>query len=563
MRNPLRKLLFWRKKPEKAGRTRPPKPAEDIELWVNDGRLSKKLPVNLANFKRAMGDSNDMVQRVFKVGFGAEPQAALVFMEGLADRDLLARFVIIPLTDPPERVARLSADLRQTYELIKERVLWSPELHAEGRQGHAEKEAGALSRPDHLLGHLTSGDSLLLLDGIDEAIVISAPKFKSRSVEEPVGESVVRGAREGFVEVLRTNESMVRRRIGDWRLRVKEFTIGAVTRTKVALLYIDGIADGKVVREARARLGRIQIDGILESGYIQELIQDAPLSPFPTMLRTERPDLVAASLLEGRIAIMTDGTPFVLVAPVSFATFLRASEDYYESYFIGSFLGVMRFVAFFSSILFTSLYIAVTTFHQELLPTSLALSVASQREGIPFPAFVEGLLMELSFEVLREAGVRLPRVIGPAVTIVGALVMGRAAVEAGLVSPFMLIVVAFAAIGSFVTPQVNFAITARLIKYPLIFLAGALGFFGIVVGLAALLIHLTSLRSLGVPYLSPIAPVITADLKDVFYRAPWWSMRTRPKLIGYREPVRTGESQRPDPTRGYGPETDLDRRGKR
>ena len=287
----------------------------------------------------------------------------------------------------------------------------------------------------------------------------------------------------------------------------------------------------KIVEEVRTRLNRIDVDSILESGYIEELIQDKTLSPFPTVYNTERPDVIAAELLEGKIAILVDGTPFVLVVPALFVSFLHAAEDYYQRADISSFLRLLRYLSIFISLLGPSLYIAITTFHQEMLPTRLIFGLAGQREQVPFPAFVEAVLMELTFEILREAGVRLPKNIGSAISIVGTLVIGQAAVEAGIISPAMVIVVAITAISSFVVPSFNMSIAFRMLRFPLMALAGSFGLFGILVGVIAIILHLCSLRSFGIPYMSPFAPLIPEGQKDSIFRLPHWLLSSRPRLI--------------------------------
>ncbi|MDF2723570.1 MAG: GerA spore germination protein, partial [Paenibacillus sp.] len=268
-------------------------------------------------------------------------------------------------------------------------------------------------------------------------------------------------------------------------------------------------------------------------------------SPFPTIYNTERPDVIAAELLEGKVAILVDGTPFVLVVPALFISFMHSAEDYYQRADISSLLRILRFIGLFISLLAPSLYIAITTFHQEMLPTQLLIGLSSQREGVPFPAFVEAVMMEIVFEVLREAGLRMPRAVGQAVSIVGTLVIGQAAVEAGIVSAAMVIVVSITAISSFIFPAVNMSIAIRMMRFPLMGLAGSLGLFGVFLGIIALLLHMCSLRSFGVPYMTPFAPYIQDDLKDTIIRAPLWLMRKRPRLTSRQNPIRQKKQSHP------------------
>jgi len=324
---------------------------------------------------------------------------------------------------------------------------------------------------------------------------------------------------------------LLRRKIKDPNLWLETKQIGRVTKTDVAIMFIKGIASEDVVEEVRTRLDRIDIDSILESGYIEELIQDETFTPFPTVYNSERPDVIAAELLEGKIAILVDGTPFVLVVPALFISFLHAAEDYYQRADISSLIRILRYVGILISLLAPSLYVAITTFHQEMLPTPLLLGLAAQREGVPFPAFIEALVMEVAFEILREAGLRMPRTIGPAVSVVGTLVIGQAAVEAGIVSAAMVIVVAITAISSFVFPSYSMSNAFRILRFPMMGLAASFGLFGIIVGIIALVLHLCSLRTFGVPYMSPFAPMIPVDQKDAVIRLPRWALFSRPRLI--------------------------------
>ena len=384
---------------------------------------------------------------------------------------------------------------------------------------------------DDALLHVLSGDTVLFLEGYQTCIVASTRGWRDRAVSEPQSQTVVRGPRDSFTETLRTNTALIRRRIKSPKLWIESQQIGEFTKTDIALVYIDGIADEQVIQEVKERLSKIDIDGILESGYIEELIQDEDYTPFPTMHNTERPDSVAAGLLEGRIAILVDGTPFVLMVPALFIQFFQAAEDYYQRADISTLIRLMRYMAFFLALLTPSAYIALTTFHQEMLPFALLISIAAQREGVPFPAIIEAFIMEITFEILREAGVRLPRAVGSAISIVGALVLGEAAVQAGLVSPAMVIVVSITAISNFVSPVYDMAIAVRMLRFILMVLAATFGLFGIILGLILMILHLCSLRSFGVPYMTPMAPFVKRDQKDVLIRRSIKKMKTRPKLI--------------------------------
>ncbi len=397
---------------------------------------------------------------------------------------------------------------------------------------------------DALFNRMLSGGIIILLDGYTKGIWIDAVGWEDRNVSEPQSQTVVRGPMEGFTENLRTNTALIRRRIRDPRLWMETRQIGQVTHTNVAVMYIKGIADEGVIQELRERLDRIDIDGILESGYIEEEIQDVTLTLFPTIYNSERPDSVAASLLEGRIAILIDGTPFVLLIPALFVQFFQSPEDYYQRADISTLLRLLRFFSFFIAMLAPAVYIAVTTFHQEMIPTNLLISLAAQREGVPFPAFVEAMLMEITYEILREAGVRIPKTVGQAVSIVGTLVIGQAAVEAGVVSAAMVIVVSITAISSYVIPENGLSIAVRIVRFALMMLAAAFGLLGILMGLIVLLLHLTSLRSFGVSYMSPFGPYVESDMKDTLFRLPWPRMTTRPQSNSIQNTIRQKTKKR-------------------
>ena len=378
---------------------------------------------------------------------------------------------------------------------------------------------------------LLSGKTIVLRDGFALAWAAATDGGARRGVTEPASEAVVRGPRESFNESLLTNLGLIRRRLYTPRLRVETRTIGHVSNTPVALLYIDGLAKPDILQEVRNRLNKIDIDGVVESQYIEEFIEDPVYSPFPTVFNTERPDRVAAALLEGRIAILTEGTPVALVVPATITLFLYSNEDYYQRYDIATLLKLLRTVTFFLSFLLPSFYVALLTFHQEMIPTPLLIALTGQREGVPFGIALEVFLMEVTFEVLREAGIRLPKTIGSAVSIVGGLVLGQAAVEASLIGPGTVIAVSATAIASFTTPSYGFAIASRMIRFAMLLLTAFIGSFGFFFGLILIAIHLNTLRSFGVPYMSPFVPLQWRSWRDMVVRAPWWAMRQRPSQV--------------------------------
>lgn len=511
-----------------------------MSLAVNPNQkdvLKTNLQQNIQTLKDTLGTSSDIIIREILIGKEGTIKACIIYTDGLTDTPSLQNFILetLMLDIEKSKLSEVSFPEQNLISVLKDVALTVGEI----------KETTNL---DFLFTSLLSGDTIILIDGYAQALLISNKKWVERAVTEPVAQTLVRGPREGFTENLRVNTALIRRKLKDPNLWMESKVIGTSTKTNIAIVYINGIASDKIVKEVRLRLDRINIDGILESGNIEEFIQDTPYSPFPTVYNTERPDVVAAALLEGRIAILVDGTPFVLIVPALFIQFFQSAEDYYVRTVIGSLVRLLRFLAFMIALLAPALFIAITTFHHAMLPPALLISLAAQREGVPFPAFVEALIMEITFEILREAGVRMPRPIGSAMSIVGAFVIGTAAVEAGLISAMMVIVVSITAISSFVSPSYDLAIAVRMLRFGFMILAASFGLLGITVGLIALILHLCSLRSFGVPYMSPLAPFNVPDQKDTFIVLPIWKMFTRPRLISQKNRVRQQDPASAKPT---------------
>ncbi|WP_299088842.1 spore germination protein [uncultured Metabacillus sp.] len=453
--------------------------------------------------------------------------AIVLYLEGLVDMKRMEDSILEPL-------------LNQKEDFLKKSQLTLKDIEDEISSSQVKKGETIQQISDHLF----IGGTVLIINGFKQALFISEQSWQQRSVDEPPSEAVVLGPREGFTENIRTNTSMIRRRIRTPKLKLESMKIGKLSKTEVIITYIEGIAEESLVKEVRKRLQQIDIDAIEDSGYIIEFIEEKPYSVFPQVLQTERPDRVVGNILEGRVGIIVENSPFGLVVPVTFFQMMDSPEDYYGRFMMASFIRSIRYLFLLIALLFPSIYIAVTTFHQELLPTNLLFSVAASREKVPFPAVVEALLMEITFEALREAGLRLPRPVGSTVSIVGALVIGQAAVEAGIVSAPLVIVVSITGIASFMFPSYSMTGAIRLLRFLMMFLAALLGFYGILLGVFFILVHLVQLRSFGVPYLAPIAPFNFNDLKDLFIRAPWWKMDERPEQVGKRNLRRLGTQNR-------------------
>ncbi len=501
---------------------------------TQDGKgqpLADNLAQNEQAIKEVLGDSEDVIIRRFKVGMG-EANAFILFIEGMADKTFIADYIMKSLMFTESQAVFPHSAGTGLLELIKDCFLAAGEV----------KEVKDL---DEVLSEVIFGDTAIFVDGSDRALVVSSKGFPSRGVEEPETETVVRGPREGFTEVLRTNTTLMRRILKTPGLRFEVVTVGRKTRTKVCLAYLKGVCRESIVCELRKRLERIDTDAILDSGYIEQFIEDAPNSLFATIGTTERPDVAAGKILEGRVALIVEGSPMVLTVPYLFIEGFQTSEDYTSRVYFMSLVRVLRFLAFFITVYLPGLYIALTTYHQEMVPTSLLISMASAREGVPFPALVEVLGMGVVFEFIREAGIRMPRPVGQAVSIVGALVIGEAAVLAGLVGAPVIIVTALTAITIFIIPSKLDAATVLRLGFTLA--AGVAGFYGILLLTLVVFIHLVALRSFGIPYMSPLAPLLLHDLKDLFIRAPLWTLDTRPGNIGRDNPVRQAGGLKPGP----------------
>lgn len=378
---------------------------------------------------------------------------------------------------------------------------------------------------------LLTGETILFVDGFTKAVKIPDEGYPGMGIDETDSEKVIRGSNEGFCESVKQNAALIRKRIRSSRVKVRQVKAGCRSKTNVYVMYVEDIVYPGLVEKIEQRLEGFEIDGVLDSGVLEQLSEEKWYSPFPQFQTTERPDRASMSLLEGRVVVMSDNSPIALILPTDYNSFIKTSDDYYNRWEIATFGRMLRYVASFFAMTLPGFYLAVTNFHTQILPTSLLLSFADARQGVPFPAVVEILIMELSFELLREAGVRLPGAMGNTIGIVGGLIIGQAAVDANLVSPIVVIVVSFTALCSFAIPNEEFATAFRLLKFFFIILCAAWGYFGLLLGLLAVLIHLSHLRSFGIPYLMPF---VGADLndyedeRDFLWRQPLFRLTKRP-----------------------------------
>jgi spore germination protein len=374
---------------------------------------------------------------------------------------------------------------------------------------------------------VVSGNVVMGMEGLPYLYYFEITKYQKRAVSESQNELVVIGPQEAFIEDIGTNLSLLRHKIKHPNLKMKHYSIGKYTKTDVYVVYIEGLNKPEILEEIDTKLQNLSIDGILGISYLAEHINYDVFTPFPLFQYTERPDSVAASLMEGRIGLLQDGTPSALLTPVTLFSLLQSSEDYYQSYFAGSWVRIVRFVFSIVALLLPSLYVAITTFHSQIIPSNLLLTIASARENIPFSALTEALIMELTFEALREAGTRIPKPVGQTVSIIGAIVIGQAAVQAGIVSAPMVIVVSITGIASYIIPHLELGLTFRLLRFPLLILGGTMGLIGVFTATFVLYGHLANLRSFGTPYMQPIAPFVFQDWKDTLLRVPSTYMNKR------------------------------------
>ncbi len=508
-------------------------------------KISKKLDENISKVKEILKYSDDVVYREFSSGAEQELKFATIYIEGIADRDMVHDYVLknlmILVRMKPPNVTTMR---EKVYELIKDSAVSITGI----------QEIDDLNKA---IDNILSGETVLFIDKWDKVIVLPTRSWPNRGVSEPDTEAVIRGSRDGFVETLRFNTALVRRRIRDPNFKVKQMQVGKRSKTDIAILFIDEIVNKDILKKVVNRIKNIDVDKILESGDIEQLIEDNYRSPFPQVLVTERPERVAAAVYEGRIGIIIDNTPFAMIIPVTFNSMLQVGEDYSERFLIGNAVRILRYMAVFISLFLPALYIAMTSYHPGMIPTELALYIAGTRDGVPFPAFIEAFVMEMALELLREAGIRLPGPIGATIGIVGGLVLGQAAVDAGIVSNLMVIVVAITAIAGYTTPSYSFAIAFRLLRFVYMASAAIFGLYGVMLAFLITLTHLCNLKSFGVPYLAPfnIYNIGLKNFQDTFIRMPLHKMRKRPTAIarndkdrivdhGHESNLKKGEDKR-------------------
>src|SRR5690625_1271679 len=477
--------------------------------------ISKSLQENIDYLIYLLDDTNDLKIRVLQIS-DANIKVAIIFFEGISDPITTEQSILNNI----EKETNLPLNTNELFDYISHKLIAVNDVKKEGHF-------------NEIVNALLSGMTIFLMEDVNDCLIINTIGGDFRQIEEPVTETLIRGPRDGFVENIQSNLALIRRSIRDPNLRFKTYTVGRRSRNNLVVVYVDDIVHPPLIEELDRRLKTIDIDIVPESGYIEQLIEDSFLSPFPQILHSERPDKVSAAIMQGKFAIILDGTPFVLIAPAVFANVLQSPEDYYERWTIGSLLRILRYFGAFISIFLPALYIALVSFQPGMIPSELVFSIAGTRQDVPFPPVVEAFLMVVTFELLQEAGARLPQTIGQTIGIVGGLVIGEASVQAGIVSPIMVIVIALTAVANFAIHAYSVAIGFRIIRFGFMIAAGMFGLYGLVLAYIMVNIHFVNLKSFGVPYSTPFSPFFKKDWNDVIIRFPLAKLTNRP---GYLSP---------------------------
>lgn len=474
-------------------------------------------------------DCGDIEFRSFDAG---NHKALLVYLEGMADTSNLERNVIKPLmsqTGPANGNTGSQTSVFSTMKVVSERVLGASSVTV-------------LSKASAAIDTVMTGNALLLLDGLSDGLSISAVKYVKRQVSGPETEYVTRGPNEGFNETLTDNIVLIRRRTRDTNLKIRIVRVGERTKTSIAVLYVANLVKPGLVEEIERRIGLISVDRVVASANIEEFLVEHPWSPFPQSQTTERPDKVLASLYEGRVGILVDGTPATMLLPCTYNILMQAVDDYTLQPIIASSIRFARNVSAFIAVYLPAIYVAVISYHPGMLPTTMAISVAELRSRTPFPSFLEAFVMETLLELFQEAVLRLPKKLAGAASMIGAFVIGTTVVEAGLINPLLVVVIATTAIASYSMPSFAFSMALRWVRIPMLLLSSLLGLYGVILGVLAVTVHLCSLRSFGESYLGGTFNIdLLTDWKDSVVRFPNKLLKGRPKEFGAQDQTRIGE----------------------
>lgn len=481
--------------------------------------ISKKLSENLEYIKGkyTIPLSGDLIIREFDIVVKSKTISAfMIFFDGMVDRKVINDDILQPLMLLSNM--DIKGDNQDIGEFVKSHLL-------------PHTQVKVVDEHHLIIEEVNFGGCGLYIDGISSAFAADVKGWEHRGVDKPITEVIIRGPQEGFNESLRANTALIRKRLLDENVIAESLRLGKRSKTPCSIMYIKDIANVSLVNEVRRRLESLEIDYISDTGELEQFIEDSPYLPLPQIIATERPDRVSNFLTEGRVAVVMHGSPFVLVMPATNTDFTSSPEDSYIRFPYAILLRAIRVLAVIVSLLLPAIYLAVTNFHQEMIPTDLLFAIEASREKVPFPSILEILIMEVSFELIREAGVRIPGPIGPTLGIIGALILGQAAVAANIVSPVLIIIVAVTGIGSFAIPSFSMALGYRVLRFGYIFLGASAGLFGITAGLFIQGIIMVSTKSFGVPYLAPFAPKTSENLFAQVFRNPIWQEETRPDYL--------------------------------
>lgn len=475
----------------------------------NTDDINSELTID--NLKNILMRSDDVLLK--EISINKNLKATLFFIEGIVDSKLINEYIIKPLTQMPRFTE--SKTNTEVIKLISEGALPSS----------SQNEKYNLT---DVINSILNGNAALLFHGKNIAFVFDVKGFEKRSITEPTDENVIKGSKDVFIEALRVNTATVRRKIKSPNLVLEEIILGKQTQTSISIIYMSNIVNEQLLNELKKRLNKINVDAVLSLNSIEDYIIDKKLSAFPQFINTEKPDKFCSNILEGRVGLIIDGLPISIIVPGILVQFIQATEDYSQNYIISSTLRFMRVILIFTTLLLPGFYISIISFHHEMIPIELALSISASDKGVPFPPFIEVILLLIAFEVLMEAGLRLPKSIGQAVSIVGAIVVGQAAVDAKLVSPAVVITIAVTAMANYTVPNQDLSNALRLWRFIIAILSSILGLMGLSMGSLILLYHLCSIECFGVPYLSPFVSGENEDLGDTLFRLPVYFLKNRP-----------------------------------
>lgn len=484
--------------------------------------IDRKIDSVFKYINELSGNSSDITTRIIKI---AQKRVGYIYLESVSSDDKISDFLVRGLT----------FDARETnFNLFEE-------IFEKLQNTIANSKLNIIETYEDLFYYLASGFTAIVVDGSNRAMVVETRKQLDRGVVEATTEAIVRGPKDSFTENHNANIGLIRKRIKDPKLWFQEIIVGKRTKTKVTISYLSDIVKEEQIKKIKKKIKQIDIDGILDSGYLREFLTDSKYGDFPRMISSERPDLACSSLLDGKIVILVENSPFVLILPGLFVDFFHSSEDNYQLPLNVSATRILRFIGFFLTILTPALYIALTTFDVKLIPSQLLISLATQRQGVPFPTAVEVIIMLTTFEILRECDLRMPKQMGASVSIVGALVLGDAAVAAGIVSPIVVIIVAITSIGGLLFTDVDVINSIRLWRIIFIIAAALLGLIGIVIAGFIFITRLASIDTLGISYLSPFSPFSLQGQKYGIIKPPSPLLKRRPLFLKPKNKVRLGD----------------------